>query len=95
MVVTVDGLVDRNGAAAGSMSQVCTLVTPGANLFASTFDCTGTFDLAGGSLTVQGTFVPAVQRNTQAVTGGTGAFTKSRGEVLVAAETDEITIELG
>jgi len=94
LVVTTDGLLDRNGAAAGSMTQVCTLVTRGANLFVSTFDCTGTFDLAGGSLTIQGTFVPAVQRNTQAVTGGTGAFAKSRGEVVSAAEADTFTIEL-
>src|SRR5262245_13258589 len=44
-VVTTDGVLDRHGDAAGTFDQVCTLVTPGANLFASTFDCIGTFEL--------------------------------------------------
>ena len=93
-VVTVDGVLDAGGAAAGSTSQVCTLLTPGANIFTSTYDCTGSFDLADGSITVQGTFVPTAAASTLAITGGTGEFAKARGEVVIATEADTITIDL-
>jgi len=93
-VVTTDGLLDRKGAVAGSLEQVCTVVSPGANLFASTFDCTGSFDLADGSITVQGSFVPVAEVSSLAVTGGTGEFAKARGEAVIATEADTITVEL-
>jgi len=93
-VVTTDGLLDERGATAGSMSQVCTLLTPGPNVFTSTYDCAGSFDLADGSITVQGTFVPVADASTLAITGGTGRFAKARGEVVVATEADGITIDL-
>src|SRR5262249_29216816 len=93
-VVTTDGLIDEGGAAAGSMSQVCTVVVPGPSLFASTFDCSGSFELPDGSLIVQGAFVPGAAVSSLAITGGTGDFAKSRGEVAIATEADSITIEL-
>ena len=93
-VVTTDGLVHLDGSAAGSMSQVCTIVEPGANLFASTFDCTGSVQLDGGELIVQGAFVPTDDISTLAVTGGTDDFAAARGQMLIATEADTITIEL-
>ena len=93
-VVTTDGLVSPNDAPAGSMSQVCTLVEIGPNLFASTFDCSGSFDLRDGSITVQGSFVPAAAESSAAITGGTGEFKAARGEVTIATEQDTITIKL-
>jgi hypothetical protein len=92
-VVTTDGLL-RDGVTAGSMEQACTMVKAGAGLFASTFDCTGEFALAEGSLTVQGSFVPAHPESSFAITGGTGAFATARGEVILATEADTITIKL-
>jgi len=93
-VVTIDGLVHPDGSAAGSMSQVCTVVEAGANLFGSTFDCTGSLQLERGELTVQGAFVPVADTSTLAVTGGTGDFAAARGELIIATEADEITIAL-
>jgi len=93
-VVTTDGLLDSQGGDAGTLSQVCTIVSPAASLFTSTFDCTGSFVLADGTITVQGPFVPTADSNVQAVTGGTGAFVKARGQVTIAAEPDTIEIEL-
>ena len=93
-VVTVDGVLDEHGDRAGSMSQVCTILSPGENVFTSTYDCSGSFDLADGSITVQGTFVPTAESSTLAITGGTGRFAKARGEVVLATEADTITIDL-
>ena len=93
-VVTTDRVLDRKGADAGTMSQVCTMVTPAASLFTSTFDCTGSFVLADGTITAQGPFIPAAATSVNAVTGGTGEFVKARGQLTIATEADAITIEL-
>ena len=87
-------MLDRKGAVAGTLSQVCTMVSPAASLFTSTFDCTGSFVLAGGTITVQGPFVPSADTSVQAVTGGTGEFVKVRGQVTSAAEADTFEIAL-
>jgi len=87
-------VLDRKGAVAGTLSQVCTMVSPAASLFTSTFDCTGSFVLAGGTITVQGPFVPSADTSVQAVTGGTGEFVKVRGQVTSAAEADTFEIAL-
>jgi len=93
-VVTTDGVVRPDGSAAGSLEQVCTVVGVGPGLFASTFDCTGSFRLDQGQITVQGAFVPADAESSFAVTGGTGSFSAARGEVILATEADQITIAL-
>ena len=93
-VITTDGVVRPDGTPAGSMEQVCTLVEPKATLFASTFDCAGSFELDQGEIAVQGTFVPAAAESSFAVTGGTGAFAGARGEATLATEADDITIDL-
>src|SRR5262245_37530465 len=94
VVVTKDGLLDPQGGDAGTTSQVCTLVSPAATLFTSTFECTGSFVLAGGTISVEGPFVPTADVSVEAVTGGTGEFVKARGQVTIAAEADTIEIEL-
>ena len=93
-VVTTDGVVRPGGAAAGTMTQVCTLVKLGSNPLTSTYDCTGSFDLDGGSITVSGPFVPAAAESAFAVTGGTGDFRAARGDGVIRTEDDEITIKL-
>jgi allene oxide cyclase-like protein len=93
-VVTTDGVVRPDGTPAGSTEQVCTVVEPKASLFASTFDCAGSFQLDQGQITVQGAFVPNAAESSFAITGGTGAFARARGEVLLATEADDITIDL-
>src|SRR5262245_45583765 len=93
-VVTTDGVVRPNGTAAGTMVQVCTIVKAGPSVFASTYDCSGSFDLEGGSITVAGPFVPTAAENPFAVTGGTGEFKGARGDGVIRAEDDEIMIKL-
>jgi hypothetical protein len=83
-------LARLDGAPAGFMSQECT----GPNLFTSTLDCTGAFQLKDGDVTVQGLFVPAVAEQSAAVTGGTGEFANARGEAIIRAEDDQITLRL-
>jgi hypothetical protein len=94
-VVTTDGVLDRKGAPAGTLSQVCTLTVPAATLFTSTYDCIGSLVLADGTITFQGPFVPVGAANVDAVSGGTGEFARARGQVTIAAEPDTIEIELG
>jgi hypothetical protein len=93
-VITTDGVVRPDGSPAGSTEQVCTVVEPKASLFASTFDCTGSFQLGQSEIVVQGAFVPTAAESSFAVTGGTGAFASARGEVTLATEADDITIDL-
>jgi hypothetical protein len=93
-VVMTDGVVHADGSPAGSMTQVCTVVVPGASLFASRFDCSGSFELDNGEIIVQGPFVPADAASTLAVTGGTGEFAAARGQVILGTEDDEITVAL-
>jgi len=93
-VVTTDGLVRPDGTSAGSFTTVCTVVQPGANLFVSAYDCSGSFQLAQGQLTVQGSFVPTDPESSFAITGGTGVFAAASGEAILATEADEITIAL-
>jgi hypothetical protein len=66
----------------------------GRELFTSTFDCTGAFKLNDGDVTVQGLFVPVAAEQAAAVTGGTGEFANARGEAIIRAEDDQITLRL-
>ena len=93
-VVTTDGLVRPNGTPAGTMTQVCTLVKSGTSVFTSSYDCSGSFDLEAGSITMAGSFLPTAAENAFAVTGGTGEFKGARGDGVLRAEEDEFTIKL-
>jgi hypothetical protein len=94
IVVITDGLKRQDGTKAGVMRQSCTLVEVGTNPLTSTYECASSFALDEGTIIAQGPFVPAVPEQTQAVTGGTGAFKTAQGEVSIRAEDDQITIAL-
>jgi hypothetical protein len=93
-VVIVDKVKRTNGSPAGTMSQECTLIKVGANLFTSSFECTSSFDLKEGDISAQGPFVPALAEQTNAITGGTGEFKTARGEAVISAEEDQIVLKL-
>jgi hypothetical protein len=89
LVVVRDGLLP-----AGTLNQVCTLVNVVGGPFTSDYDCTGSIALADGTITMAGPFNPAKAEQTAAITGGTGAYAKARGQIVVRAEADEIVVEL-
>ena len=93
LAVIHDGVL-RNGAAAGSYNQVCTLAALASSPFASEFECVGSITLKDGTLTMAGPFVPAKPEQSAAITGGTGAYRTARGEVVMRAEADELVIRL-
>jgi len=93
-VVVRDGLVAADGAAAGTIRQACTLIDAGANPFVSTYECASSLELADGTITLAGPFVPAKAEQAAAVTGGTGAYRAARGEAVIRAEADEIRVNL-
>jgi hypothetical protein len=94
-VVVKDGVArEAGGPAAGVLRQECTLIEVGAGLATSTFECSGSIALSAGTLIIQGPFVPAAPEQSQAVTGGTGAFRAARGDAIVRAEDDQIDVRL-
>jgi hypothetical protein len=93
-VVVRDGLVGADGAAAGTLLQACTLVDAGPNPFVSTYECASSLELADGTITLAGPFVPAKAEQAAAVTGGTGAYRAARGQAIIRAEGDEIVVDL-
>ena len=94
IVVARDGLLDADGSKAGTFNQVCTLVEFIGNPFTSAYECSGSIALQDGTITMQGPFVPALAEQSAAITGGTGAYAKARGEVVVRAEADEFVVQL-
>jgi hypothetical protein len=94
-VVLKDGVAPQGGGGQiGVLRQDCTLIEVGANLPTSTFQCTGSIALPEGTLIIDGPFVPGTPEQAQAVTGGTGAFRAARGDAIVRAEDDQITVRL-
>ena len=89
IVVVRDGLLP-----AGTFNQVCTLVELHGGPFTSDFECTGSIALPDGTITMAGPFVPTKAEQTAAITGGTGAYSKARGEIVVRSEADEILVQL-
>lgn len=93
-VVVRDGVARKGGGPSGALRQECTLVDVGSSLATSTFECSGSIALPEGTLIIQGPFVPAAPEQAQAVTGGTGAFRAARGDAIVRAADDQITVRL-
>ena len=93
-VVVRDGVLDHNGAPAGTMNQVCTLVEVIGGPLTSAYECIGSLALDAGTITMQGPFVPAKAEQSAAITGGTGAYAKARGEIVVRAEDDQLVVRL-
>jgi hypothetical protein len=76
----------------GKVLAVCTRVGTSLTLF----HCGVTVAIADDSLTLQGGFDAATTASTFAVTGGTGRYTRARGEVIVRsdpASPDEAILE--
>ena len=93
-VVVRDGVLAADGSNAGTFDQVCTLVKVVGNPFTSAYECTGSLELRDGTITMQGPFVPAKAEQSAAVTGGTGAYRKARGQIVVRAEDDSLIVQL-
>jgi hypothetical protein len=94
LVVVRDGVIDAAGAKAGTTNQVCTLVELNGGLFTSSYECTGSIAVAQGTITMEGPFVPSQAEQSAAITGGTGAFQKARGQVVTRAEGDTLVVDL-
>jgi hypothetical protein len=78
----------------GTLNQVCTLVNVNGGPFTSDFECTGSITLPDGTITMQGPFAPTKAEQSAAITGGTGAYAKARGEIVVRSEADELVVQL-
>lgn len=96
--VFIDDLL-KNGAKVGTLGGSCTFVRVADP--AATLHCAVTASLPEGHITVQGLIDVASEDDAGpfklAVTGGTGAYRKARGEVtlqFVSEDTAEITVEL-
>ena len=89
IVVVHDGMLPD-----GTLNQVCTLVRVVGNPFTSDYECTGSIALPDGTITMAGAFTPTKAEQTAAITGGTGAYAKARGEIVVRAEADEFLVQL-
>jgi hypothetical protein len=94
IVIVRDGVNGADGAPAGTMNQVCTLVEVTGGPFTSAYECSGSLALAHGTITMQGPFVPTAAEQSAAITGGTGAYTKARGEIVIRAEDDQLVVAL-
>jgi hypothetical protein len=93
-IVVRDGVARPDGGAPGDLRQDCTPIDVGANIPTSTFECVGSIALPEGTLIIQGPFVPGSPEQAQAVTGGTGQYRAARGDAIVRAEDDQITVRL-
>jgi hypothetical protein len=78
----------------GTLNQVCTLVNVKGGPFTSDYECTGSIALQGGTITMAGPFTPTTAEQSAAITGGTGAYVKARGEIAIRAEADELVVQL-
>lgn len=94
IVVARDDVLRPDGSAAGAFRQVSTLVDLGSNPLTSTYECSGSIALKDGAITMEGPFVPVAPQQSAAITGGTGAYTTARGEIVVRAEADELIVKL-
>lgn len=79
----------------GTLNQVCTLVRVVGGPLTSDFECIGSIALPAGTITMQGPFNATAPEQSAAITGGTGAYAKARGEIVIHAEADDIEVRLG
>lgn len=94
IVVVRDGVLAADGSRAGTFNQVCTLVQVIGSPLTSAYECTGSIALENGTITMQGPFVPSLAEQSAAITGGTGAYQKARGQIVARAEADELIVQL-
>jgi hypothetical protein len=94
LVIVRDGLLRPNGAPAGTLNQVCTLMKVVGGPLTSEYECSGSLALKDGTITMQGPFVPAKAEQDVALTGGTDRYRTARGDVAIRSEADEILVKL-
>jgi hypothetical protein len=94
LAITSDEVRREDGGQTGTFRQVCTLTDLVGGPFTSTFECTGSITLKDGTIAMEGPFVPSQPENLAAITGGTGRYSRARGEIAVRAEADEIVVSL-
>jgi hypothetical protein len=94
VAIVKDGLNREDGTHAGDFDQVCTLVALADSPLSSTYECSGTLSLPGGTITMQGSFVPLELDQLAAVSGGTGAYRTARGDIRIQAVADRFTVRL-
>jgi allene oxide cyclase len=85
-LLTFHNKLYRGGNVVGRDQGVCTRIA----VKKGTWECTWTNILAGGSITVEGPFYDT-KDSTLAVTGGTGAYRRARGEMQLHALNDKGT----
>ncbi len=76
----------RRGATVGQYHVLCTITRADTQTRAFTAQCTGTASLPGGQIATQGLVTSAqLEREPfdQAITGGTGAYRRARGEAVI------------
>ncbi len=76
----------RRGATVGQYHVLCTITRADVRTRAFTAHCTGTASLPGGQIATQGLVTSAqLEREPfdQAITGGTGAYRRARGEAVI------------
>jgi hypothetical protein len=89
--VVITGPLVRPGSTTtvGSTAVICTSLRTGTT---APLQCLGTCHLAAGDITIQGLFITATGRhNRLAVTGGTGAYQRARGEFVATILNDGST----
>jgi len=94
VAIARDEVLREDGSQAGTFRQVCSLVDLAGSPFTSTFECTGSIALEGGTITMEGPFTPSQAESVAAITGGTGQYRGAGGEIVVRAEADEIVVHL-
>jgi hypothetical protein len=80
-VITRQGTFDSSDRAIGTLTTDCVNVGPAAEVFEATLQCTSIYSFKNGQIVAVGVVRldnPSVRI---AVTGGTGAYAKARGEV--------------
>jgi hypothetical protein len=82
LVVFTKRLTTPAGRKAGTLHAVCTVTRPRASIESSLFQCEATYVLRDGRLTAATAGAISAPKITLAVTGGTGANSAARGEIV-------------
>jgi hypothetical protein len=94
VLVSVNAL-RQGGARVGTGHLSCVITKPARTFGRSTYQCTGTNNLRGGSLTATFTARLGVDRVlTAAVTGGTGAYKGVGGELVNTARNENVSTQV-
>jgi hypothetical protein len=85
----IGGVDTENGRPAGTTNLVCVVTQPGKKAVST---CNGSLILAKGTITATGVSSIASNRDTYAITGGTGAYAGARGVLVTTQGKNESTL---